>query len=75
MNKYRKASLGAKLTMCSSTLRFLLCKIDEIENDTKYSIEDRHVKLKIIQEEISKVDVEIDNVKKEIRLLSQYNLN
>jgi hypothetical protein len=75
MNKFRQASLAAKLIMCQATARFLLCKIDEIEHDEKTPIETRRAKLKIIREEISKVGEEIDNAKKDITLLDNRNIN
>lgn len=75
MNKFKMATLEAELTRCTSTIKLLLCKIYEIENDEQSPITVRKEKLKIIREEINKVGMEIDKVRKEINLHGNYNVN
>lgn len=75
MNKFRKAVLSAKLIVYMDTIKLLLCEINEVEHSEHTPIDTRRAKLKIITEEINKVGIEIDNVKKEITIHSNYNVN
>jgi hypothetical protein len=75
MNDFRNVGLSARLTVCSHTIRALLSEIKEIEFDAKMSVNDKLDKIKIIREEISKVGMEIDSIKKEIILIHAYKIN
>lgn len=68
-------SIEAKLITAKHTVKDLLKRINEIENDNEMSTPEKLEKIKKIQEEITKVGTEIDNIKREIRLLNAYNVN
>lgn len=67
--------LSAKMLVCSSAVSRLLKRIDILEADSQISKEDKLDKIKKIREEITKVSVEIDNIKKEIKLAHVININ
>ena len=71
----RKANLSIKMMVCVHTLKNLLQQIKVIEADAQTPVNDRLLQIKKIQEELSKVGMEIDNIKKEIKLMRTYNLN
>jgi hypothetical protein len=75
MSDWRKDQLAAKMMTCSWTLRELLKRIADLENDKELSMDEKIVQIKIIKEEISKVGEDIVNIKKEIKLLSEYSVN
>lgn len=68
-------SLQTRLMEASITIHSLLNKIEEIEKDQITSVADKRVKIKKIKEEITKVGMEIDNIKREYRLLNAYRVN
>lgn len=71
----RKIQLTIKMKVCMHTLKSLLRQIKAIEADTQSPINDRILQIKKIQDELSKVGSEIDNIKKEIKLIQTYSLN
>ncbi len=71
----RKIQLTIKMKVCLHTLKSLLREIKAVEADTQSPINDRVLQIKKIQEELSKVGTEIDNIKKEIKLIHTYSLN
>jgi hypothetical protein len=71
----RNAQLAAKMLVCSYTVRDLLDKIRTLEADTQVPLEEKFFQIKKIREEISKVGMEIDNIKREVTLLKSYNVN
>jgi hypothetical protein len=75
MSDFRHVSLNAKLVVCSHTIKSLLRQIKEIEVDAQLSANEKLSKIKMIRDELSKVGMEIDTVKKEITLLNTYNVN
>lgn len=75
MSDFRHVSLQAKLVVCSHTVKALLRQIKEIESDVQVPANEKLSKIKMIREELSKVGMEIDTVKKEITLLNTYNVN
>jgi len=75
MNESRRAKLSNNMLVCSYTVKQLLMRIAEIENDTETSLEDKVSQIKKIKDEITKVGTEIDSIKKEITLLNAYNVN
>jgi hypothetical protein len=75
MSDWRKDQLAAKMMTCSWTVRELLTRIADLENDKELSMNEKMVQIKIIKDEISKVGTDIANIKKEIKLLSEYSVN
>jgi len=75
MDDSRKISLSAKLLVCTHTVRDLITQIKKIEDDTQTSANEKLSKIKMIREEITKVSVEIDKLKNEIKLLRAYSIN
>lgn len=75
MNLNKKINLSLKLAEHVQTLKNFLKQIKEIEDDTISSVNNKFSKIKKIQEEISKVGVQIDIIKKEITLTNSYNIN
>jgi len=71
----RKFSLSVRMTVCNHIARDLLSKICDIENDTKTSTDEKIEQMKKIRDEIMKVSDEIDNIKKEIKLISDCSIN
>ena len=67
--------LTTKMLICSYTVKDLLAKIHALEADTETSMETKILEIKKIRNEITKVGTEIDNIKKEVKLLETYNLN
>lgn len=67
--------LKQRLEECSKTLQDYNTELDVVEKDTSTSENERFLQIKKIREEINKVGVEIDNIKKEISLLNKYSLN
>jgi hypothetical protein len=65
----------AKLVVCKNTLKNLISQIKKIEDDTQSSNNEKLSQIKIIKEEITKVGMEIDTLKKEVTLLSTYSIN
>jgi peptidoglycan hydrolase CwlO-like protein len=75
MNDSRKISLSAKLLVCTHTVRDLITQIKKIEDDVQAPANEKLSKIKMIREEITKVGMEIDKLKKEIMLLGAYSIN
>jgi len=68
-------ALTNKFTSCKWELKHLLGQVKEIEKDKYANENDSLVKIKIIREQITKVGMEIDSIKKEIMMLSSRNTN
>lgn len=75
MSEFRSTGLVMNLFLCSHKIRNLLSEIDALEINAQLTSEEKLWQIKIIREEISKVNAEIDNIKKEIRLISAYGVN
>lgn len=75
MSNDPRTLLSTKMLVCSFTVRDLLNKIHELENDTETPMETKISEIKKIRIEISKVGTEIDSIKKELTLLETYNVN
>ena len=75
MTVNRRAQLITNMIVCNFTVKDLLAKIYALEADTESSVDDKFWQIKKIREEISKVGVEIDSIKKEITLLNTYATN
>jgi len=75
MNGDRRRDLATKFLVCTHTLKNLLGRINSLEADPTLTVADKHEKIKIIRTELTKVGTEIDNIKKEIKLLSDYRMN
>ncbi len=75
MSYDRRISLNARVVVAKHTLRNLLGQIKEIESDTKADVNVKLFQIKKIREEITKVGMEIDSIKREITLLNTYNVN
>lgn len=75
MNQSKQSLLSAKMLVCNYTVKNLLSQIEEIETDIQTPINEKIQKMKKIRDEIMKVGMEIDNIKKEITLLNTCNLN
>ena len=75
MNDYRRVQLSTNMLICSYTVKKLLLKISELEQDTEAPLEAKLSEIKKIKDEITKVGTEIDSIKKEITLLNTYNVN
>ena len=75
MNSTKRVDFQTQLMLANSTVRDLLRQIDDVEKDFDSSVSEKLAKIKKIKEEITKVGTEIDNIKREIRLLTTYNVN
>ena len=71
----RRSGLHARLGVAMHTVRSLLGRIQEIEDDTETSANEKLSEIKKIRDEITKVGTEIDSIKREITLLTAYSLN
>lgn len=71
----RGITLTARMVVAKHTLKNLLSQIKEIESDAQTDINAKLSQIKKIKEEITKVGMEIDSIKREIRLLNSYNVN
>ena len=71
----RRDQLAAKMMVCTYTVKTLIIKIGDLENDTELSNEEKFEQIKNMKLEISKVGAEIDNLKNEIKLLATYSIN
>lgn len=75
MSYDRRITLGARVVVAKHTLRNLLDQIKEIEADGQTDDNVKLFQIKKIKEEITKVGMEIDSIKREITLLNTYNVN
>ena len=57
------------------TIKKLLSKLDDIDTDSSVPIKEKLLLIKDIRDEINKVGVEVDEIKREIKLLSTYDVN
>ena len=71
----KREALTAKIKEGVLTLKGLLEQIKAIEKDNVTSVNEKLSQIKKIQEEITKVGTEIDSIKKEIMLLTDYSIN
>lgn len=70
-----KELLSSKLLVYSSRLKELIKQIKILEDDTVTPPKEKASQIKIIREELNKVGMEIDKIKKEIMLIKQYGVN
>jgi hypothetical protein len=75
MSRTSQLYLELKLVEAAGTVRKLLEEIYEIEADTQMPDITKLSRIQKIRAELTKVNVEIDNVKKEITLLNSYRVN
>lgn len=73
--RIKRAQLTIQMKLCADILKEYLRQIKNLENDNKISVNDKVLKLKKINVELSKVSQEIDSAKKEIKLLIGHDLN
>ncbi len=71
----RGITLTARMVVARHTLKNLISQIKEIEGDVQADVNAKLSQIKKIKEEITKVGMEIDSIKREIRLLNSYNVN
>lgn len=71
----RRDQLAANMLVCTHTIKTLIIRIADLENDKQLSNEEKFEQIKNIKLEISKVGMEIDSIKKEITLISDYSIN
>lgn len=71
----RRITLNARRVVAKHTLENLINQIKQIESDTKADVNEKLSQIKKIKEEIAKVGMEIDSIKREITLLNTYNVN
>lgn len=75
----KKEELFHRITNCKYKLKTLMLRIDEalaaIEEKSNVDRIAQISEIKIIRQDIAKVNQEIDNIKKEINLLNGYQLN
>ena len=75
MNKQRKIDLITRMFMCRQIIKDLLAEISVLEADKEMSSESKLSEIKKIREELSKVGTEIDNLKKELKLITTCDIN
>jgi peptidoglycan hydrolase CwlO-like protein len=71
----RGITLTARMVVARHTLKNLITQIKEIEGDAQADVNAKLSQIKKIKEEITKVGMEIDSIKREIRLLNSYSVN
>lgn len=71
----RGIDLTARMVVARHTLKNLISQIKEIEGDAQADVNVKLSQIKKIKEEITKVGMEIDSIKKEIKLLNSYSVN
>jgi len=74
-NVSRRDQLAAQMMVCTHTVKELLTKIGDLENNTQLSNDEKFEQIKNIRLEISEVSTEIDNLKREIKMLATYTIN
>lgn len=67
--------LHAHLVKAINTVKELLRQIKELEANAQMPAIEKLSEIKKIREELNKVGMEIDNIRKEIKLLSEYSIN
>lgn len=77
MNK--KEELFHRITNCKYRLKILLLRIEEaqaaIDGKSNVDLNTQISEIKIIRQDIAKVNQEIDIIKREINLISGYQIN
>lgn len=64
-----------KLLEYMHTIKGLLSKLDDIETDSSVPIKEKLLLIKNISEQINKVGMEVDEIKRDIKLLSAHDVN
>jgi hypothetical protein len=67
--------LPIRLLNCSNRIKEIVAQIKKIESDQEMPAIEKISQIKIIKEELNKVGTEIDSLKKEIKLLTDYSIN
>jgi hypothetical protein len=75
IDKWSSSMIAAKLLVATNTVKQLLLQIQEVENDSQTPINEKLSRIKKIREEIAKVGMEVDNLKKELMLSNTYRIN
>lgn len=70
-----KTLLQAKLIIYKDDIRLLLKRLDDIEQDTQTTNENKLAEVKKIREEMSKISKEIDKIRQDITLLDVHKVN
>lgn len=74
-NSIRGITLTARMVTAKYTLKNLLNQIKEIEDDAQVDANIKLSQIKKIKDEMTKVSVEIDSIKREIKLLRDHSIN
>lgn len=75
MSYDRRITLNARIVVARHLLQNLLEQIKKIEADAQADVNANLFQIKKIKEEMTKVGMEIDSIKREITLLNTYNVN
>ena len=67
--------LETKLVIAKQTILALLKQLRGIESDTKTPAETKLLQIKKIKEELETIGTEVDNIKNEITLITDYRVN
>lgn len=70
-----ESELYSRMLKARGCLQSLLERINQIENDLITPVAGKRAEIKKIQDEITKVGEEIDNIKREFKLLNAYRVN
>lgn len=70
-----RMTLQIRMVTARETVRSLLFRIQEIETSTQLSDNEKLFEIKKIKTEMKEVGTEIDNINREITLLSTYHVN
>jgi hypothetical protein len=71
----KQSLLSTRMLIAAHTARGLLEQIKKIEENIQTSTMEKFSQIKKIREEIVKVGVEVDNIKREFTILSTHNVN
>lgn len=71
--KYREYLM--QLESCHQQAKAYLNEINELEKNSQLSDTEKLFELEIIKEKIKIISVEIDNIKKDITLLTDFSIN
>lgn len=75
VNNISRDQLAVNMLECSRIVNNLIKKIDILEANNVLSLEEKSSQLKIINEEITKVGMEIASIKNMIMLLDKISIN
>lgn len=75
MKHVEAINLETRLTKCLVIVKGLIKEMDVVEFNPNLTKDQKLEELQKIRDELNKVTLEIDNVKKEIKLLSTRHLN